>query len=244
MRELPEMDQGVSVLVVGPDDARLTRTPVLPPSASRRERSLVARVTADGAAAIEVEETVTGGDAPGYRSRYAAEGTRRDRFEQQLRQMFPGLVLESERMENLDELGAPVELVYRANVPQLGRRDADGLVVSATVLDDLLRSMARSPSRRYPLDLGGTRSYLENRRIELPRGYRVASAPEGGEAESPFGRLALTVEANGREVSARTELEVRKDRITPGDYAAFRAWVERADAILRQQIHLTAEAGR
>ncbi len=151
-RELPEMDQGVTVLVVGPNDARLARTPVLTPDRNRRERTLVARLEPDGAAAVEVEETVTGADAPGYRAQYAAEGTRNDRFERALRTIFPGLVLESQRMTGLDDLEAPIELRYSARVPQLARRDGAEIVAPPSVLDDLVRGLARNPSRRHTLD--------------------------------------------------------------------------------------------
>jgi hypothetical protein len=204
----------------------------------------LADVAADGTAQITVEERIVGGDAPTYRSSYAAEGTRAERFERRLRGLFPGLVLQEQTMENLDDLEAPVEVRYRARVPQLGRRDGTALVVSGTVLDDLLSSMARSPSRRHTLDLGGTSSYVEERTVRLPRGFTVGDVPEGGEARSEFGSLTMRVEQSGREVSARTELTIERDRIVAGDYAEFRAWVERADAILRQRIHLTPGDGR
>ncbi len=239
IRELPAMDQGVSVLVVGPNDAHLTRTPVLGPEHDRRERELTATLGPDGSATIDVEERIIGGDAPSYRSEYAAEGTRADRFERRMRSVFPGLVLERQRMEHLDELGEPVTVDYRAEVPQFGRRDDGTLVVPATVLEDLLRSMARNPSRHYPLDLGGTSSYLEERTIRIPRGYSVGEVPAGGEARSEFGTLSMRLEQSGRQVSATTELTIAQDRISPDDYPAFRRWVEQADALLRQQVHLT-----
>lgn len=243
-RELPEMDQGVTVLVVGPDDARLTRTPVLTPDRSRRERRMTVSLEADGAANLAVEERVIGSGAPSYRAQYAAEGTRGDRFERRLRAIFPGLVLESQEMENLDDLEAPIGLSYRARVPQFGRRDGGDLVVPSTVLDDLTRAMARNPARRHPLDLGGTSSYLEERVIRAPAGFTLGEVPAGGEARSDFGSLSMTVEQNGREVTTRTEFSITQDRISPDDYPAFRQWVERADAILRPRVHLTAGGAR
>ena len=141
-------------------------------------------------------------------------------------------------MENLDDLEAPVRLRYRATVPQLARRDGDSLSIQPSVLDDLLRRMARNPSRRYPLDLGGTSSYAEDRTLRVPRGFRVGHVPEGGLAESDFGRLRLQVESDGRIIRAHTEFELRRDRIPPGDYQAFRRWVEQADSLLRQQVEL------
>ena len=46
--ELPAGDQGVTVLVVGPDGAALRRTPVLPPNRDHRERRLTVDLSSDG----------------------------------------------------------------------------------------------------------------------------------------------------------------------------------------------------
>jgi hypothetical protein len=235
-RELPGGDQGVTVLVVGPNDARLTRTPVLPPDRNRRTRELRARLAADGSAELTVNEEIVGGDAAGYRHTYQAEGTRAERFERSIRNLFPGLVLESQTMQGLDDLESDIEVSYRARVPDFAVRDEGGLRINPAVLDDLLRRLARNPSRRYPLDLGGTSSYVEERTLELPAGFTAREMPRGGEAASDFGRLSLSFDVNGREVRARTEFELRRDTIAPSEYGEFRSWVERADALLRQPI--------
>ena len=234
--ELPGMDQGVTVLHVWPEGAELRKTPVLPPEQNRRERTLDVRLAQDGSGKVRAEEVVIGGSAPGYRSTYQAEGTREDRLERSLRGIFPGLQLESQAFENLDTLEEPVRYRYTAEVPQLAQRDGDTLRMPPSVLDDLTRSMARSPRRRYTLDLGGTSSYVEERTIHLPAGTQIGDLPSGGTAESPFGKLVMTVERSGREVQTRTELEIRRDRISPDDYPAFRRWVREADQILRQRL--------
>ena len=162
--------------------------------------------------------------------------SREERLERSLRGMFPGLQLESQSFENLDTLEQPVRYRYSAEVPQLAQRDGESLRMPPSVLDDLTRSMARAPRRRYPLDLGGTSSYLEERTIELPGGMRVADVPSGGTAESPFGKLVMTVEQSGRQVQTRTELEIVQDRVSPDDYPAFRRWGQEADQILRQRL--------
>jgi tetratricopeptide (TPR) repeat protein len=249
--EFPQMDQGVTVLVVGPDasgnvQAELRRTPVQPAEQNRRTRTIAVDLEADGRARIEVDEEVRGAEAPGYRSTYQAEGTRRERFERALRGLFPGIELGTHSIEGLTRYEDPIRLRYVAEVPQLAVADADGLRMRATVLDELTRLLARTQTRRYPLDLQGTSSYVEDRRIRIPAGMRVLQLPEGGTAESPFGRLVLTVEERpgGREIVAHTELAITRDLIAPGDYDAFRQWIERADRILRQRIALGGGASR
>ena len=190
----------------------------------------------DGSGTVRAQETVIGGGAPGYRSTYQAEGTRSDRLERSLRGLFPGLHLESQSFEGLETLEAPVRYRYEAEVPQLAQRDGSRLRMAPSVLEDLTRSMARASRRRYTLDLGSTSSYVEERTIQLPAGMQATDVPAGGTAESPFGKLSLTVERSGRQVQTRTEFEIRRDRVTPEEYPAFRRWVQEADQILRQRI--------
>ena len=236
--ELPEMDQGVTVLHVWPEGSELRRTPVLPPERNRRQRTLDVRLAADGSATIEGREVITGAQAPGYRSTYQAEGTRSDRFERSLRNLFPGLRLEEVGFEGLDTLEGDVSVRYEAEVPQLAQRDGQRLRADPSTMGELTRAFARTPTREYPMDLGGTSSYVEERTVRLPRGAQAAQVPEGGTAESPFGKLAMTVERSAGQVQMRTEFELRRDRLRPGEYAAFRRWVEEVDQILRQRLIL------
>jgi transglutaminase-like putative cysteine protease len=235
--ELPWMDQGVAVLVVGPEGAELRRSPVLPPAANRRTREITIDLHADGSGEIEVTEEVRGNEAPDYRSTYQAEGTRAERFERELRALFPGIELRTHQFEGLTHYEEPVRIRYTAHVPQIAIPDADGLRLSATVLHELTRQLARTPNRRHPLDLRGTSSYLEVRRVRVPAGMQVLALPQDGEARSPYGHLTMRVEnRGGREIVAQTELEIARDRIAVEEYEAFRRWVEQADRLLRQRI--------
>ena len=234
--ELPTGDQGVTVLHVWPEGSALRRTPVLPPERNRHERHLQARLARDGSATLDAREIVRGSSAPSYRATFQAEGTRAERLERQLRNLFPGLRLRSQRFGDLNDLEAPVTLEYAAEVPQLAQRDGELLRTPPSVLGELTSRFARAPRRHYPLDLGGTSQYVEERILRLPAGTRLRSAPSGGEADSPFGRLRLTVETHGRQVTARTEFELRRDRVEPNEYAAFRQWIERADQLLRERV--------
>jgi tetratricopeptide (TPR) repeat protein len=238
--ELPPMDQGVTVLLVGPEDARLTRTPVHEPARNRRERILEADLAADGSALIRGTEVVRGTDAASYRDRYQAEGTRSNRYERALASLFPGVELQDVVFRTgLRDREQPIALEWRARVPHFAPRDGTALRLPPSVIEDLVRSLARTPTRRYPLDLGSTSSYVEERRVRLPTGARVTDLPPGGEARSEFGHLMLRVEQAGNVVRTRMEFELSRDRIPPDEYAAFRQWVERADAIARQRITVT-----
>src|SRR5690606_31974311 len=126
---------------------------------------------------------------------------------------------------------------------QLAVRDGRLLRVPATSLSDLVRTLAPASTRALPLDFGTRSSYLEERRVRLPDGWVVDELADGGTAESPFGTLRVEVRQEGRELAMRTEFALRRDRIAPQEYSAFRRWVHEADAILRQRTTLAPGGG-
>lgn len=235
LTDLPQMDQGVTVLRVGPDDVTLAQTPVLPPDANRRVRQVDLRIGTDGAGTVELREELRGVEAPGYRVRFQAEGLRNERLERQMRGLFPGLTLEEASFESLDDNNAPVRLRFRAQVPQLAIRDGRTLRVAPSALGDLSRNLAAASTRRLPLDLGLRSTYVEERAVQVPQGFTAQDAPAGGRADSQFGLLRVDVGRDGRSVTARTELVLRVDEVSAEDYPAFRRWVEEVDRILQQR---------
>lgn len=239
-RELPAGDQGVTVLVVGPKDAKLRKTPVHPAKANARTRSMSIQLAEDGSGEVKVKETISGSDAAYYRSTYQAPGTQAERLERTLAGRYPGLSLQQHRFEDLDQLESDIRLSYRLKAPQLAKRDGDQLRMAPSALGDLLRGTAPTPSRQYPLELGVPRAYNEERRVQLPRGHQAGVLPSGGTANSRFGQLQLEVERRGAELITRTRFEIQTDRVSPKDYPAFRQWIEEADQLLRQRISISA----
>ncbi|MFI5308894.1 MAG: DUF3857 domain-containing protein, partial [Polyangiales bacterium] len=243
--ELPVQDQGVTVLLVGPDSAELRKTPVFEAAHNdQRTRTLAVQLANDGSARIDGNEIVEGAEAATFREYYQAPGTRGERFERNLAGTYPGLKLESQRFEQLDNLEQPVRFSYRISVPQLARWDGDELKLEPSVLHDLTQEMARLPERVHPLDLQGNRVYKEERNVRVPAGLRFSEIPPGGKADSEFGRLELSFVASGSTLTARTEFVLLRDRITPAQYPAFRRWVEAADQVLKQRIGLRKEQTR
>ncbi len=247
IEDFPEMDQGVTVLVVGPDasgevHAELRRTPVLPPERNHHARTLNVTLSADGSGRIRAIETIRGNGAPWFRNTFQATGTREERLETWFRSVMPGADVTETRFDHLDDFDTPVTFSFEAAVPSIAQRDADGLRIAGSVLSDLTRAVARLERRAIALNLGATESYVEDRTITLPAGFSVADLPDGGEARSAYGHVLMRVSAEGRQVTAHTELSIAVDTVPPDEYAAFRAWVTAADAILRQRIVLAGGA--
>ena len=235
---LPAGDQGVRVLVVGPEGAELTRTPVASPDRAGRRIELTAELRADGSAEVEESTEVFGPMAAGYRTHYQAEGTRIERLQQAFGAVFPGLQIEAPVFEDLELLERPVRFRYRARIPQLAHRDGASLLVAPSRLSTLATSLGLTAERRHPIDLGGTSTFRERRRIRLPSGASVTELPEGGVADSPFGRCEIRFAQRAGELEVTTELVWRRDRIPVAEYEAFRRWVADADALLRARVRI------
>jgi tetratricopeptide (TPR) repeat protein len=240
-RELPAADQGVTVLLVGPKDATLTKTPVLPSSSNQRTRSMRIELAADGAGKVVADESVAGVEAAGYRQTYQAEGTRKERFERSLSGVYPGLTLEQQTFTGLSDIEQDIGIRYSLSAPQLARAEGKDLRIAVTAVRELLREMAPIAERTYPLELGVRRSHREARTLIAPEGYVIKQLPAGGEVKSPFGRLSIRNEAKGREVVSHTELDFEVDRVPPKDYPAFRRFIEQADELLRQRVAFAPE---
>jgi tetratricopeptide (TPR) repeat protein len=239
--ELPVQDQGVTVLVFGPDGGELRQTPVLDADRSQRTRSLNVELAADGSATVEGQEEVTGAEAAGYREYYEAVGTRGERFERSLSASYPGLKLESQHFAALEDLEQPVRYNYRIAVPKFASWDGDELRLAPSTLDNLVQDLAVLPHRHHTLDLSGRRVYVEKRVVHLPTSLHAIDLPAGGEASSAFGSLKLNFSSTNGSITSSTEFRLSQDRIAPTEYPEYRRWIEAADQLLKQRIGLRKE---
>ncbi len=81
------------------------------------------------------------------------------------------------------------------------------------------------------------------RTLHAPRGSSITDVPEGGEVESPFGRLSVRYTRQGTELEVRTEWEMRRDRVSQSEYGAYRQFVQSADALLRERVTVSVTGG-
>jgi cellulose synthase operon protein C len=241
-RELPAGDQGVMVLVVGPDSVELRNTPVLPAESNTRKRTLSIALDDSGSGTLTAEEQIAGSEAARFRSTFQAVGTQRDRLERQLSGYYPGLSLEQHAFVGLEDIERDVGLSYRLKAPLLARPEGNELRIATSTMSDLLRELAGSPSRKHVLDLGVPRAYQEERTVRAPAGYAVRSVPAGGEVKSRFGALSIKSEQRGKDVISRTSFTLLAKRVEPKDYGEFRRFVEQAEALLRQRVAFVKEA--
>lgn len=241
--ELPAMDRGAIALVVSPEGGKLVRLPDPPPQASPTTRHLEVTLAADGSAAFQGDVSIRGAHAPELRARYAADGSRRDRVAQDLApalgpvELAPGP--RGASTTNLGDVEAALRVGYAGRARSFGRRDGDTLTVPVATVSNLVASLASPATRRHDLLLGPQALVREERTIRLPAGARATGLPRPALVDTPFGKLVLTVEPRGDAVVAVSELTLARSRITPAEYAAFRAFCAQVDAALAQRMVIT-----
>lgn len=236
--ELPSGDQGALTLVVGPETAELRHIPVRAADASGRERELTVTIAPDGGATLSASETLVGTEAMAGRGRYESPETREQRLRQSLGTIFPGLELDAQAFPTVGDRESALRLTWSGHVPQIGERDGDTVRIGGTTLGGFVQSWAPLATRRHALSLGPPFHYDERRVVRAPAGGSITETPQGGTIESRFGRLVMRVTPGASEVSVETHLEMVVDRIPAEEYPAFRAWCERADALLRERISI------
>jgi transglutaminase-like putative cysteine protease len=240
MVELPSQDQGVMALHVSAAGPRLTETPVLPAARNRAERLWKVELGPDGAARIDERVTVTGQAAHEWRSHYQTPGERQERYGRVWEGRLAGGKLDGVAMEGIEDRNQAVRVHARGWVPHLGQRRGEGELhlPSSSREADFTPSYARLGTRRWPLVLGFPWQHVETLELALPEGFRVVRAPADRRIEGAFGGFEFQVRAggDGRSLVVHSALSVERDRILPGEYAAFRAFLREIDGILSERI--------
>jgi tetratricopeptide (TPR) repeat protein/transglutaminase-like putative cysteine protease len=234
--ELPAQDQGVAVLLV--TTGRLVRTPILAAAKNRITTERRAVLDENGAAQVSEHVTVAGESAHEWRSYYQTEGERLERYGKSWNGIQPGAQLEKVEMAHLDDLSRTVEVAAEVRAPRWARRDGARLVTSGLGRElDLLRTYARLSSRKFDLVLAYPWSHVERVVTAPPAGYRVTQRPAPCHLATPFGKydLDVAVKPDGALVITAA-LEVSRQRITRGDYEAFRSFLRTIDESVAQDV--------
>ena len=237
--ELPAMDRNALALVVNEGKPRLVHLPDPPATESVTRRTLEATLASDGSAEIDWRTQVTGVRASSYRVRFHAESTRRQRLEEELGGELHGLVPDVVEANKLDELEQPIDLHVHGKA-QLTRAEPGVHQSSAAVGpgEHLVRDYALLTSRNQDLRLDAKTTRVDVTTLHLPPGARIVRAPEAAHGESPFGTYSVEVVSDGDRPGVRvtTTVTLATTRVAARDYAAFRAFCEKADRALGQRL--------
>jgi hypothetical protein len=149
---------------------------------------------------------------------------------------LPGARVRDFRIENREELGAPIVLHMTAEVPQLGRQEEHAIVLSPLFAVHLTQ-LATLPERQTPLLLGAS-SHVEVRfEIVVPESMRLPGNLPNAEARNRDRVVEIKDTNHGRSLLLDRTVDMPAGRVQPGaEYASFRRFVEEADRLLEREV--------
>jgi len=238
--ELPVMDRGALALQINEGKPKLVHLPEPPAEASTTRRKLDVTLAADGAAQFTSEMQVAGAYAPEWRSRYLAEGTRRERATRDLARELGPIELAQGKgaidVGNIDEVEQPVKIRAKGKALSFVRHDGDALSLAAGPGHSLVADYASLSRRSLDIDLRALSQRDDEWTIRLPTGTKVLRAPTPAQLDSPFGRFSVAFEESAGKVTVKTSLTFKKARITPAEYPAWRSFCEAVDRAFGQRL--------
>jgi hypothetical protein len=235
--ELPAMDRGALALQVNEGRrAKLVHLPDPPPSESVTSRKLDIVVAADGSAQIESISRVTGANASGYRQRYHAEVSRKQRITEDLAGDFAGLEVLSVEAPDIDNVDEKVGIRVRAKARDLARRDGESISIPVGPREHMVRDLAPLSQRKQDVRIHAMTTTENDWTIHLPPGMHVIRAPLASEVHRAFGSVRVEVELSLPVIHVKTTVTVDRTRILAVEYPDLRAWCEAADRILGQRV--------
>jgi hypothetical protein len=202
----------------------------------------------DGSASISETVTIKGQAAQEWRQHYQTPGEREQRYAKVWNGRYAGTHLQLVEMgAGVEDRNWPVQVSAKALVPHMAQPQERGEfnLPSSSRETDLTQTYARLGSRRWPLVLGFPWQHQEVLHYLLPEGYRLVRAPSSRQLTGPFGSFELEVKAasDGRSATVRSLLSVERDRIAPGEYAEFRAFLRQIDNLLSQPLVMGEDNG-
>jgi transglutaminase-like putative cysteine protease/Tfp pilus assembly protein PilF len=240
MTELPVLDEGALGLLVNEGKSKLVTLPYADPEQDFVRRSVRARLDKEGGARLELAIQVQGASAPEWRRSYAAEATRRERLTKDVADDLPTFTLAKDASalvaKGLDDTSRPVELDLVGTAPGFARREGNTLSVPVTGSARLTPRYASLSRRRQDVSLLGFTTIDDRYSIELPRGATVVSVPTPAAGKSQFGSYVLEVTEKPGRVEVHSRIQVDVPRVTPGEYARWKAFCSRVDEAMSRRL--------
>ena len=194
--DLPIEDQQMPALVIAPETAQLSETPVLPVDNTRDQEVFTGTLSADGSVTGTEDWTLTGRQA--WTTRLALRGVPEAHREEALHSLGDFLVkdavFESDHMENFDEPDLPLTLHFRLHQDHGSTPAGSFLLLSlpwnSQTKERFASALLAEPKHTRDLEVAASRihTYCEAQ-IHLPAGYVPQELPADVHQETPFGSL-------------------------------------------------------
>jgi hypothetical protein len=229
----------------GPD-SQVLPLPVLPPESGGQTRKGAFTLTADGALAGDVTETLTGDDATAVRWGIKDHDSKevREHLERDFGADLPGLNLKDYQFHQTAELNQPLGLDFQFNATGYAHTSGPLLLLRPRVLGSHARAVPEvmeGKPRTYPIEMGHPGRWRDTYDITLPPGYVVDETPDPVDVDVDFASYHSKVTAKADQLHYEREYVVRAVEIPAAKAAAFRQLEsailsdEKGTAVLKKQ---------
>ena len=228
-KDLPSMDRGATVLVVGNSEEKgsIQQVPWNKPEELSITEEAVVEIHPDLSADLQVRARAAGDYAVHVRSQYEIESERRTRLERMYGKRFAASSVKEESFSNLLNLDEPVSFSVRLSIPRFVVEAPEGLAIRAA--EDFfgtaqsLSGIGALEKREYDVLLGNPRASNLRTVYHLPEGFKVKSLPSSQHLKNRFGRLEVTFKLEGsQKLVVERLIEVTSHRVTLAEYSEFR----------------------
>lgn len=194
----------------------------------------------DGSATVEISQSYVGRMGIGLRAVFdrVAESKRSEFVETRLlANNLPGARLKELKMENKEDLAAPLVLRMKAEVPQLARNVGGGKLLVKQLFAVDIAQVASLPQRQTPLLLGSSSHVDVNFEILVPKTMKLPGSLPGAELRDGDRSVVVRDAVDGNALRLVRVVDIPAGRVQPGvDYARFVKFTQAADDLLAREI--------
>lgn len=239
---LPSMDaRGLALRLDAPGE--LVELPASSPKEHGAEVTWDVDLAADGDAVVVGREEHAGDSAFWLRSEIAEKDARRAYVEAALGASLPAVTLDADPTFDGERAEGRARLAYKAHSLGFARRDAGELVVPVGLGRSWTSDLASLPTRRLPVLLPPqlAPSHQDRTvRVRPPAGFAFGRLPPGGKVDGgELGSARLELKREGDRVVVTRSFVLDRHLVEPERYAAFRAFLERVDALFNVELRAT-----
>jgi tetratricopeptide (TPR) repeat protein len=195
----------------------------------------------DGSATVDIAQSYVGRMGIGLRAVFdrVPEAKRNEFVETRLLAAnLPGARLRDMKIENSDDLAAPLVLRIHADIPQIARRVGNKVVLKALFPVNIAQ-VASLATRQTPLLLASSSHVEVKFEIVAPSSLQLPGSIPGGELHDGDRSVTVSDTVEGHSIFLRRIVDIPAGRVQPGaEYARFVAFTQQADGLLEKEIAL------
>ncbi len=193
----------------------------------------------DGSATVDLAQSYTGRMGIGLRAVFdrVPESKRSEFVETRLLAAnLPGARLRDLKIENVGDLGAPLVVRVKADIPQIARIAGNKLVLKALFPVNIAQ-VASLAVRQTPLLLASSSHVEVTFEIKAPESFRLPVTIPGGSLKDGDRTVVVKDAVEGHSIVLRRVVDIPAGRIQPGaEYATFVLFTQQADQLLEKEI--------